>query len=54
MRMHFLRASAGKLVVIDEIHRAPALFEALRGITDERRAAGERSGHFLLLGSAAI
>lgn len=41
----FLRAHAGKLVVIDEIHRAPALFETLRGIIDERRAAGERAGH---------
>ncbi len=50
----FLRAQAGKLVVIDEIHRAPSLFETLRGIIDERRGAGERSGHFLLLGSAAI
>ncbi len=50
----FLRAQAGKLVIIDEIHRAPALFEILRGIIDERRAAGERAGHFLLLGSAAI
>src|SRR6187399_782891 len=50
----FLRAQAGKLVVIDEIHRAPALFETLRGIIDERRAAGDRAGHFLLLGSAAI
>jgi len=50
----FLRAQAGKLVVIDEIHRAPSLFETLRGIIDERRSAGERSGHFLLLGSAAI
>jgi predicted AAA+ superfamily ATPase len=50
----FLRAQAGKLVVIDEIHRAPALFDTLRGIIDERRAAGERAGHFLLLGSAAI
>jgi predicted AAA+ superfamily ATPase len=50
----FLRAQAGKLVVIDEIHRAPSLFETLRGIIDERRAAGERAGHFLLLGSAAI
>jgi predicted AAA+ superfamily ATPase len=50
----FLRAQAGKLVVIDEIHRAPSLFETLRGIIDERRAEGERAGHFLLLGSAAI
>ena len=30
----YLRATAGKLVVIDEIHRAPALFETLRGIID--------------------
>lgn len=50
----FLRAQAGKLVVIDEIHRAPSLFETLRGIIDERRARGERAGHFLLLGSAEI
>jgi predicted AAA+ superfamily ATPase len=50
----FLRAQTGKLVVIDEIHRAPTLFEILRGIIDDRRAAGERSGHYLLLGSAAI
>jgi uncharacterized protein len=50
----FLRAQDGKLIVIDEIHRAPALFETLRGIIDDRRAAGDRSGHFLLLGSAAI
>jgi len=50
----FLRAQAGKLVVIDEIHRAPSLFETLRGIIDERRAAGERAGHFLLLGSASL
>ena len=50
----FLRAQTGKLVVIDEIHRAPALFATLRGIIDDRRAAGDRAGHFLLLGSAAI
>jgi predicted AAA+ superfamily ATPase len=50
----FLRAQIGKLVVIDEIHRAPSLFETLRGIIDDRRAAGDRAGHFLLLGSAAI
>lgn len=50
----YLRAQRGKLVVIDEIQRSPNLFEILRGIIDERRAAGERYGHFLLLGSAAI
>jgi len=41
-------------VVIDEIHRAPGLFEVLRGIIDERRSLGERCGHFLLLGSASL
>lgn len=50
----FLRAQAGKLVIIDEIHRAPDLFATLRGIIDDRRAAGDRAGHFLLLGSAAL
>jgi hypothetical protein len=50
----YLREQRGKLVVIDEIQRAPNLFEILRGIIDERRATGDRHGHFLLLGSAAI
>lgn len=50
----YLRQQSGKLVVIDEIHRLPGLFEILRGIIDDRRAAGERSGHFLLLGSAGL
>jgi predicted AAA+ superfamily ATPase len=50
----FLRAQSGKLVVIDEIHRAPRLFEILRGIIDDRRRAGDRAGHFLLLGSASL
>lgn len=50
----YLRAQQGKLVVIDEIHRVPQLFEILRGIIDDWRAAGLRSGHFLLLGSAAL
>jgi uncharacterized protein len=50
----YLRAQAGKLVVLDEIHRMPGLFERLRGIIDDRRAAGESAGHFLLLGSASL
>ena len=50
----FLRAQTGTLVVIDEIHRAPALFQTLRGVIDDRRAGGDRAGHFLLLGSAAL
>jgi hypothetical protein len=50
----FLRAQSGKLIVIDEIHRAPRLFEILRGIIDDWRAQGQRTGHFILLGSAAL
>jgi hypothetical protein len=50
----FLGKQTDKLVVLDEIHRAPALFEALRGIIDAVRRAGIRTGRFLILGSAAI
>ncbi len=50
----FLEPLAGRLVVIDEVHRAPRLFEELRGQIDRRRAAGFRTGQFLILGSASI
>ena len=50
----YLRAQRGKLVVMDEIHRAPGVFEVLRGIIDDHRLAGQRAGQFLLLGSAAL
>jgi uncharacterized protein len=50
----FLRAQAGKLVILDEIHRLPGLFDILRGVIDERRRAGQRHGQFLLLGSASL
>ena len=50
----FLRPEAGKLIVIDEIHRAPGLFPELRGIIDDRRDTGHRTGQFLLLGSASL
>jgi len=50
----FLKRHADELVILDEIHRMPALFEELRGIIDEGRRAGKRTGRFLMLGSAAI
>src|SRR5690349_13083523 len=37
------------LVILDEIHRAPGLFEELRGSIDRGRREGRRSGRFLLL-----
>ena len=48
----FLETQYGKLVVLDEVQRVPELFATLRVVIDERRRAGERAGHFLLLGSA--
>ena len=43
-----------RLVILDEIHRAPELFQTLRGLIDEGRRHGRRYGRFLILGSAAI
>ncbi len=45
---------AEELIILDEIHRAPGLFEALRGVIDQVRREGRGAGRFLLLGSAAI
>ena len=50
----YLGAQAGRLTVIDEVQRAPGIFQVLRGLIDERVRAGEPVGHFLLLGSASI
>lgn len=50
----YLRQYAGQLVVLDEIHRVPELFQTLRGLIDEGRRNGQRTGRFLILGSAAI
>jgi predicted AAA+ superfamily ATPase len=43
-----------KLVILDEVHRAPGLFMVLRGLIDQARRAGKRSGQYLLLGSASL
>jgi len=50
----FLNAYADRLVILDEIHRAPEIFQTLRGLIDEGRRARRRTGRFLILGSAAI
>jgi uncharacterized protein len=42
------------LVILDEIHRVPEIFQPLRGIIDKRRRKGKRTKQFLLLGSASI
>lgn len=50
----YLAEHQDKLVIFDEVHRAPALFPVLRGLIDRGRRAGQRAGLYLLLGSASL
>ena len=50
----YLSGHEDKLVIIDEVQRIPELFETLRGLIDQGRRRGKRSGRFLLLGSASV
>jgi len=43
-----------ELVILDEVHRLPELFQRLRGVIDRGRRSGKPNGQFLLLGSAAM
>lgn len=50
----YLSDHLGQLVILDEVHRAPGLFPVLRGLIDQARRDGKRSGQYLLLGSASL
>jgi len=50
----YLAQHEDKLVILDEIHRTPQLFGALRGLIDAGRRRGRGKGRFLVLGSASI
>jgi len=50
----YLAAHEDELVILDELHRAPELFQQLRGLIDRGRRRGKLSGRFLLLGSASV
>ena len=50
----YLAQHADKLVILDEIQRAPQLFQTLRGLIDAGRRRGRGNGRFLVLGSASI
>lgn len=50
----FLSRLEDQLVILDEIHRVPDLFQELRGLIDAGRRRGKRTGRFLILGSASI
>lgn len=49
----YLSRFSGELLIIDEVQRKPDLFRILRSLVDIRRREGERTGQFLLLGSAS-
>ncbi|OHC65301.1 MAG: ATPase [Rhodocyclales bacterium GWA2_65_19] len=50
----YLADHADQLVILDEVHRAPGLFPVLRGLIDTGRRAGNKTGRYLLLGSASL
>lgn len=50
----YLKEHADKLVIIDEVHRAPEIFQTLRGLIDQGRRQGRTAAQFLLLGSASV
>ena len=49
----YLLEHSDKLIVLDEIHRVPELFGALRAVIDINRRNGRRQGQFVILGSAS-
>lgn len=50
----YLADHEDELVILDEVHRVPELFQQLRGLIDRGRREGRANGRFLLLGSAAM
>ncbi len=52
--LSYLSGHLDKLVILNEIHRAPDLFPVLRGLIDRARMKGAGNGRYLILGSASI
>lgn len=50
----YLARHENELVILDEVHRLPDLFQNLRGLIDKGRRKGQRTSRFLLLGSASM
>jgi predicted AAA+ superfamily ATPase len=50
----YLATHADALVILDEVHRMPNIFQVLRGLIDRGRLAGRGTGRYLLLGSASM
>lgn len=50
----YLADHQNRLVILDEVHRAPGLFPVLRGLIDRARRVGRSAGQYLMLGSASL
>jgi len=50
----YLSQHRDRLVILDEIHRIPDIFQTLRSLIDRRRRTGRKVSQFLLLGSASM
>lgn len=50
----YLSQYQDRLVILDEIHRMPELFQTLRGMIDKARRTNKPTGKYLILGSASI
>ena len=50
----YFENAADRLIILDEIHRMPSLFETLRGVIDRGRREQKGTGRFLVLGSASL
>ena len=50
----FFENAEDRLIILDEIHRVPELFQTLRGVIDNGRRIGKGKGRFLILGSASL
>ena len=50
----YLEDHESDLVILDEVHRVPQIFQQLRGVIDRGRRRGKANGRLLLLGSAAM
>ena len=50
----YLQSHRDKLIILDEIQRAPELFAVLRSLIDQNRQAGRKAAQFFILGSASM
>ena len=50
----YLSQHRDRLVILDEIHRLPDIFQTLRSLIDRRRRTDRKVSQFLLLGSASM